>query len=735
MTQNASPSVEQFDARYTPLGRLRRYARGRIQSFGSRQLLTLSGSVFLVFLVSPEVGLLACMMALAGEAVDCLVLMRVPRMLSRGASLRRVYLLTTVTGAIQAVGVAAAIALSWLTTPHEGGTFFTLAYLTGAVINAGIVLPFHRAVTLARISVYALCLSGLLVQRAFFLHPPEPMDVLIFDLLGITMMTYMATIFISYTTRGFDRQRRNKRELLLRSGALSQAYADLRENQRESRRLSLVARHAMDSVIMSDAQGRIMWVNDTFHKVTGYSLDEALGKTPGQLLNGPETSQDVSDQITTAIRAGQPHRAEILNYRKDGGKIWVETTLVPVLDDKDEVEMVVAIERDITQARAHAQELARAKIKAEEGARAKSRFLATMSHEIRTPMNGVIGMAEMLCEADLPAEYHGYATTIRSSAEALLAILNDILDLSKLAAGRVELSPTDFDPGACIEGVVRLLRPQAKARGLTIDLSCRNLPDLLNADDTRLRQVLLNVIGNAVKFTETGGIVVTAHTTPNGPGHCLHVTVQDTGIGIPLDRIEHIFDPFSQADADTTRRFGGTGLGLSISRQLMAAMGGTITVDSAPNEGSCFSIIMPTSAPEHRPKPAHPGDLAALPEELTVLVAEDNSTNRMIIAKYLKDAAIQLHFAHDGQEAVQMSQEHQPDIIYMDMSMPRMDGLTATRHIRAGPGPQPRIVALTANGFASDRAACMEAGMDDFLTKPLRKADLFQNLKDMHPPP
>jgi len=733
MTKDDAPSVETFDARYTSLGRLRRYARGRVQSFWSRQLLTLSGSVFLVFLVSPEVGLLACAMALAGEAVDCLFLIRASRMLSRGDSFRRVYLLTTVTGAIQAAGIAAAITLSWITTPHEGGTFFTLAYLTGAVINAGIVLPFHRAVTVARIAVYALCLCGLLLHRAF-LAPPEPMNVLIFDLLGVTMMTYMATIFISYTTQGFDRQRRNKRELLLRSGALSQAYADLRENQRESRRLSLVARHAMDSVIMSDAQGRIMWVNDTFLQVTGYSLDEALGKTPGQLLNGPETSQTVSDQIAAAIRAGQPHRAEILNYRKDGGKIWVETTLVPVLDDKDEVEMVVAIERDITQTRAHAQELARAKIEAEEGARAKSRFLATMSHEIRTPMNGVIGMAEMLCEADLPAEYHGYATTIRSSAEALLAILNDILDLSKLEAGRVELSRADFNPGACIEGVVRLLRPQAKACDLTIELNCQNLPELLNADDTRLRQVLLNVIGNAVKFTETGGVIVTAHTTPNGPGHNLHITVQDTGVGIPVDRIEHIFDPFAQADADTTRRFGGTGLGLSISRQLMAAMGGTISVDSAPNKGSCFSIILPTAAPKLHPKPPHLADSAALPEELTVLVAEDNSTNRLIIAKYLKDTTIQLHFAHDGQEAVQMSQKHHPDIIYMDMSMPRMDGLTATRHIRAGPGPQPRIVALTANGFASDRAACMEAGMDGFLTKPLRKADLFQNLEDMRPP-
>ncbi|MBA85961.1 MAG: hybrid sensor histidine kinase/response regulator [Rhodobacteraceae bacterium] len=725
-------SVEEFDARYTKAGRLKRYAHGRVRSFLARQALTLTGSLFLIFLASPQVGLLACFAVLLGETVDCLTLTRVSYKLGRGMSLQKAYWITTLSGTFQAVTVTYAVTLSWFNTPHVGGTFFTLAYLTGAVINAGIVLPFHPAVTKARIGVYTLCVTGLFLHRAI-LEPPDPFSVILYDLLGMMMMSYMAYIFIAYMVRGFGRQRRNKRETLLRTEALANAYSELREKQIESRRLSLVARHAMDSVIMSDAAGRILWVNDTFTKVTGYTAQEAEGRTPGELLNGPDTSRAASEGIAIAIRAGQPHRTEILNYRKDGQKIWVETTLVPVLDDKDQVEMVVAIERDITQAREHAQQLAEAKIEAEEGARAKSRFLATMSHEIRTPMNGVIGMADLLCDADLPQEYLGYAKTIRNSAEALLSILNDILDLSKLEAGRVELNPVDFAPAACFEGVTRLLRPQAKTKDLTLELTFPHPPDLVWGDDTRLRQVLLNVIGNAIKFTENGGVFVDVEAQNSPTGYLLHIRIRDTGIGIPEDRLDHIFDPFAQADADTTRRFGGTGLGLSISRKLMEAMGGSISVSSAPGQGSCFCLEMPVEAARLLPKAGHKARAQDLTAGLKVLVAEDNNTNRLIIKKFFQNAPIDLHFAHDGEEAVQKTAEHKPDIIFMDMSMPVMDGLAATRTIRASNGPQPQIVALTANGFASDRRACVEAGMDGFLTKPVRKAELLQCLSALRP--
>ncbi|MGH1355513.1 MAG: ATP-binding protein [Thalassovita sp.] len=734
MPETSAITVEEFDARHTPEGLLQRYAQGRVSSFLSRQALTLSGTVILFFLVSPQVGLAACVIALLGEAVDCLALLWISRNFGRRLTMRQATWLSTVTGAVQAMTISVCVTLAWITAPASGGSFFALAYLTGAVINAGIVLPFHRMVTLARLGVYGLCAVGLFVYDLLF-HQPDPPKLLLYDLAGGVMMGYMALIFIQYTVAGFGRQLENRRELLLRSEALSRAYADLRDNQKEAKKLSLVARHAMDSVIMSDVSGHIEWVNDTFCKTTGYSLAEALGKTPGDLLNGPDTDMEVSRGIGRAIDQGLPHRAEILNYTKDGRKIWIETTIVPVVDDDDQVEMVVAIERDITQARQHAQELARAKSEAEAGARSKSSFLATMSHELRTPMNGVIGMADLLCEADLPNEYHSYAETIRGSAEALLSILNDILDLSKLEAGRVELSPVDFDPQTCLQGVVHLMQPQADARGLSLCLDDIGLPERINLDDSRLRQILLNIIGNAVKFTEEGSVEVQAAIRRHDQIDQLEIKVQDTGIGIPQDRQEAIFDSFAQADTDTTRRFGGTGLGLTISRKLADAMGGAITVQSTPGKGSCFTISLPFLPPQAKKKLSGPQDRPEVPADLTVLVAEDNKTNRLVIRKFFKGMDIHLHFAHDGKQAVALSEEIRPDIVFMDMSMPHMDGLTATEIIRATPGPQPKIVALTANGFASDRDACLNAGMDDFLTKPVRKAELLRSLSSIIPPP
>jgi PAS domain S-box-containing protein len=724
MPEKSAMTVEEFDARHTPRGLLMRYAQGRLDSFLGRQALTLSGSILLAILVSPMVGVAACIIALIGEGVDCLILSWITRKLNHGLSLDRAVRLSTFSGAFQSVTISLCVALAWVSAPENGGSFFALAYLTGAVINAGIVFPFHRQVTWARLGIYALCVSGLFAYDLIW-HQPEPMKLIFYDLAGGVMMAYMAWVFISYTVAGYGRQLSNRRELLRHSEALSQAYSDLRENQKDARRLSLVARHAMDSVIMSDAKGRIQWVNECFSKTTGYDPQEAIGQTPVTLLNGPDTDVDVSRGIGRAIDEGRPHRAEILNYTKDGRKIWVETNVVPVLGDDGKVETVVAIERDITQTKQHAQELARAKTAAEAGARAKSSFLATMSHELRTPMNGVIGMADLLCEADLPKEYHGYAQTIRSSAEALLNILNDILDLSKLEAGKVELSPVDFNPRQCFQGVFQLLQPQADAKNLTLEIDASTLPDALHLDDARLRQILLNIVGNAVKFTEAGSVTLRARLIENAQ---LQITVEDTGIGIPEDRLAKIFDSFAQAETATTRRFGGTGLGLTISRMLTTAMGGSIEVRSQPGQGSCFTITLPTGKAQGESASSEPKAHSDIPNDLKVLVAEDNKTNRFIIRKFFSDLDLDLHFAHDGQQAVEMTKKIGPDIIFMDMSMPHMDGLTATKIIRTSAGPQPRIVALTANGFASDREACLNAGMDDFLTKPIRKADLIQSL-------
>ncbi|WP_372885168.1 ATP-binding protein, partial [Shimia sp.] len=695
---------------------------------------TLTGAAALVALVSPAVGLFAVAVALFGEFIDCLLLRPMPRRLRHDPGLfAQLSRRATLSAAFQAATIAFCVALAWVTAPGESGMFFCLAYLTGASINAGIVLPYHRGAALARLIVYAATVCSLF---AWHLIGQQGLTTgFFYNLLGGLMMGYMVVIFIQYVVIGQRREARNSRDLLLQGHELARANTSLREQERETRNLALVARGASDSVIMSDPTGKILWTNDAFTRITGYSTEEAVGRRPADLLNGPETCEATSHGIARAIMAQRPHRAEILNYTKDGRKIWMETNLAPVFNDQGGMDMVIAIERDITAAKAHEVELARAKQAAEQGARAKSRFLATMSHEIRTPMNGILGMADLLGEEKLSSECRLYVDTIRDSAESLLVIINDILDFSKLDAGRMSLNPVPFDPGACIEGVVTLLRPQARAKGITLDWRVEGrFPARLSGDDTRVRQVLVNIIGNAVKFTEKGGVSVIARSQDDG-GRCrLQIAVQDTGIGIPQDRRDSIFDQFSQADAATTRRFGGTGLGLAISRLLARSMGGDITVSSRPGAGSCFRITLCLERDQAAPGAPAGAESAFDPQALaglTVLLAEDNRTNRLLIRKYLKDLPLEIIEAENGRVAVDKARRHNPDIILMDMAMPEMDGIEATRQIRRAPMPQPHIVALTANAYASDRAACLAAGMDAFLSKPVRKQRLLNELASL----
>ena len=569
-----------FNRRYSPPGLLARYASGRVKHFLSRQILTLSGAITLVLLVSPSVGALAIAIALGGEILDCLFLRRVPGMLDRNPDLhRKLWVLTTLSATVQGATIASCVAIGWITAPGDAGMFFSLAYATGAAINAGIVLPFHKGAALGRLAVYGITVCALFVAE--FLRPGDhPMD-LYYNLLGGVMMGYMVFVFISYVVSGQKREYRNSRDLLSQGRQLALTNLSLEEQTKEARNLSLVAKGAHDSVIMSSPDGEIIWTNDNFTRTTGYSAEEARGKKPADLLNGPDTCEATSQAIGNAIKNQKSHRAEILNYTKDGQKIWIETNLAPVFDKHGNVELFIAIERDITASKAYEQELANAKRAAEQGEKAKSRFLATMSHEIRTPMNGIMGMAELLSEEELNHESRLCVDTIRDSADALLTIINDILDFSKLDAGRMRLNPVPFRLNDCIQSVLNLLSPQATTRGLYLSFDqTAPLPETVLGDDTRLRQILMNVIGNAIKFTETGGVRVVATCTTTAQGHMLTVDVVDTGIGIQPDRIEHIFQQFSQAEADTTRRFGGTGLGLEIAKNLAQMRGGDIQVTS-----------------------------------------------------------------------------------------------------------------------------------------------------------
>jgi len=391
-----------------------------------------------------------------------------------------------------------------------------------------------------------------------------------------------------------------------------------------------------------------------------------------------------------------------------------------------DAERQARLEEALAETEASKREIERAMELAQAASRAKSEFLANVSHEIRTPMNGVAGVSDLLLRTPLSAEQREYVETLRASGAGLLRVVDDILDFSRAEAGELALEPADIDLRACIAEAVESLRPEADAKKLA--LACRldeSVPARFRGDPVRLRRVLRCLVDNAIKFTERGAVTVEAErVAAEGAAGEVRIRVRDTGIGIPAAAHERIFESFSQLDASPARRFGGTGLGLALSRRICALMGGRIEVESAAGAGSTFTVVVPDRG-DAAPPPEGP------PPALRILLAEDNLVNQKVATRILARLGYQADVAANGVEVLAALRKQAYDVVLMDVQMPEMDGLEATRRIRSewGAKARPCVIAMTANAMQGDRELCLAAGMDDYLTKPIRPEEIDAALR------
>jgi PAS domain S-box-containing protein len=501
--------------------------------------------------------------------------------------------------------------------------------------------------------------------------------------------------------------------------------AGLRRAEEEARRLALVASHTSSGVVLTDRDWRITWINEGFTRLFGYRLDEIRGRRPGDFMVGPETDPRTLAALDQAAAVGRPFVGEILNYAKDGRKVWIELEIQPLLDERRELAGYMGLQLDISPHKRLAAELRDAKEAADRANLAKGQFLAMMSHEIRTPMNGVIGMASLLLESPLTAEQRESVETIRSSGEALLGIINDILDFSKIESGRLELEHAEFNLRDCVEGAIDLLAPAAVAKGIDLLLDVAPAaPALVRGDPTRLRQVVVNLVGNAVKFTARGEVVVRVDA-PGRSGTDVEVrfAVQDTGIGISAENMERLFKPFSQVEASTTRRFGGTGLGLAICRRIVELMGGRITVESVPGAGSTFSFTLRLQAlPAGGEDPPAPAFLRGR----RVLVVEDNDRARELLLAMLRDwAAVPAGTASGEAALAALDREPAFELVLIDLQLPGADGADLARRIREHPGGRALPIVLLAPPGRREAAA---GRFHAIVTKPVKPSQLYDAL-------
>jgi PAS domain S-box-containing protein len=518
-------------------------------------------------------------------------------------------------------------------------------------------------------------------------------------------------------------------------------YLSVKENITERKKikaelttLSIALEQCQSSVMITDLDAHIEYVNQAFVNITGYRREELIGQKPS-LLKSNKTPRSTYDEMWTALHNGKAWHGELINLSKQGEELIQLTWISPICQTDGTISHYLGVQEDITERKKQDALLLAAKERAENLAKTKSQFLANMSHEIRTPMSAIIGFSDLALLEAMPATTHNYLQDISTASKHLLTILNDILDLSKLEAGQMSLQLAHFNLADLQSTLYGLLINTAQEKGLSfiIDIDAQ-LPQAFIGDNLRLRQVLINLLGNAIKFTQQGSVTLKISLQQlNASEARLLFSVIDTGMGISAEQQNKLFQPFSQVDDGFSRNFEGTGLGLTISQDLVQLMGGSIKLDSNVDLGSCFSfeivLALALFAIEAQVTPIsslHPEPLSGV----SILVAEDDAFNQKIITQVLENFGARVVLANNGLEALAALEQDRFDVVLMDLHMPRMNGYEATLAIRKqNCYAQLPVITLSASVTDEEKQRCLTTGMNAFVGKPINKIELLTTLE------